>query len=152
MTGGRLKRVRIMSDDDETFCLTYGDGVADIDIAAQLAFHQRHGRKATVTAVRPPRRFGAHRDRGRPGSSVSGKADERRRLDQWRLLRAVARGGRLDRRRRDGVGRRADGAPGRNDELHAYGHHGFWQPMDTLRDKNYLEESGPPGRRHWRVW
>ena len=109
MTGGRLKRVRSYVGDAD-FCMTYGDGVSDVDIAELLRFHAESGRLATVTAVQPPGRFGALDVRGRRGAQLRREAARRRRLDQRRLLRPLAQGARLHRGRRHGLGARADGA------------------------------------------
>ncbi len=100
MTGGRLKRLEPLLG-DETFMLTYGDGVTDVDIRELLAFHERHGKLATVTAVRPPARFGGLDFDGDRVARVHREAADRRGLDQRRLLRARARRLRLPRRRRD---------------------------------------------------
>lgn len=152
MTGGRLKRVRDYLG-DESFCLTYGDGVADIDINHLLAFHENHGRLATVTAVLPPARFGAldmatsgmvHGFREKPhGHSgwinggffvfsskvidyISGDATS---LEDEPLMRLAADG-----------------------ELCAYRHTGFWHAMDTLRDRRQLEGMWSSGSAPWKVW
>lgn len=150
MTGGRLKRVRPYLDED-TFCMTYGDGVSDIDISQLIRFHQQEGRAATMTVVQPPGRFGAvvlgERDTGiehfmeKPsgdGSWVNGgffvlepavfdfiEGDH----TVWEQdpLRELARNG----------------------QLTAYRHEGFWQPMDTLRDKHELETRWLEGNRSW---
>ena len=91
MTGGRLRRV-LDYVGDEDFCFTYGDGVADVDVSALVDFHRAKGTVATVTAVQPPGRFGALEIDGRAGHRVRREAARRRRLDQRRLLRALARG------------------------------------------------------------
>ena len=91
MTGGRLKRIIPYVKDDEMFCFTYGDGVADIDINKLLAFHKSHGKLATITATQPTGRFGALGDRGRwKNQRVPGEAQRRRALGEWRFLCAVA--------------------------------------------------------------
>jgi glucose-1-phosphate cytidylyltransferase len=108
MTGGRLLRVQRYLVDEPTFCFTYGDGVADIDVTAELAFHRTMGKKATVAAVIPPGRFG----------NIEVEPLER-----------------LARER----------------QLVAYQHRGFWQPLDTLRDKNRLESLWADGA-PWKVW
>jgi len=150
-TGGRLKRVREYLG-EETFCLTYGDGVADIDIAQSLAFHRQHGRLATVTAVQPPGRFGALDVQGEQvrgfqekplgdGSWINGGffVLEPAVLDYiegdatiWEQepMRSLAESG----------------------QLMSYLHRGFWQPMDTLRDRNLLEERWSRGQAEWQVW
>ncbi len=112
MIGGRIKRILPYIGNDDAFCLTYGDGVGDIDITESIAFHRREGRLATVTGTQPPGRFGAINHRGQPRHRLSGKAARRRQLDQWRLLRAVAQGRRLHRRRRDRMGKGADDQSG----------------------------------------
>jgi glucose-1-phosphate cytidylyltransferase len=152
MTGGRIKRILRYIGDDEAFCMTYGDGVGDIDVGATLAFHRRHGRMATVTAYRQPNRFGEMA------------------LDEDRVQRFVEKpqgeGGWIN----CGffvlspqVGRYVEGdetiwerAPleslSRDDELRAFKHGGFWHPMDTLRDKNALEELWRGGQAPWKIW
>ena len=150
LTGGRLKRVREYVG-DETFCFTYGDGVADLDIASTIAFHRSHGKKATVTAIQPPGRYGSlHLD----GPAVLNFQEKPAGDGAWinagffvlepsvfellvgdetiwetQPLQSLAQ----------------------EDQLRAYQHKGFWQAMDTLRDKTQLEqlwESTPP----WKVW
>lgn len=151
MTGGRLKRVRPYLG-DEPFCMTYGDGVADIDIRALAKFHESHGAEATVTAVQPLGRFGAlsvegdvvrrfHEKPSGDGGWISGGffVLHPRVLDRvigdetvWEEepLEQLAAGG----------------------QLRAYFHRGFWQAMDTLRDKRQLEELWAKGRAPWRLW
>jgi glucose-1-phosphate cytidylyltransferase len=115
MTGGRLKRVAKYVA-GETFCMTYGDGVGDVDITALLAAHKAGGRLATVTAVKPPgrfRRLGLRSGRpGRPSHGLHREAARRRRLDQWRLLRAGAGNAGLCRWRRNHLGAAAFAGPG----------------------------------------
>lgn len=152
MTGGRLKRVASHLRGEEAFCFTYGDGVADVDIAASIAFHRAHGRLATITAVQPPGRYGAL---ALTGSRVSGF------MEKPRGEGGVINGGFfvlsprcLDRIAGDATsweeeplaGLAADG------ELMAFRHDGFWQPMDTLREKNLLEELWQTGRAPWKAW
>ena len=151
MTGGRLKRVRPYLEGAPYFCMTYGDGVSDVDIAASVRFHAEHGRLATVTAVRPTARFGALRIEGdsveefiekptQEGGLINGgffvlspkvidyiEGDAT--LWEEQPLQQLARDG----------------------ELRAFRHEGFWQPMDTLRDRQHLErlwQTGAP----WRKW
>jgi glucose-1-phosphate cytidylyltransferase len=150
LTGGRLKRVRDYVG-DETFCFTYGDGISDLNVAEQIAFHHEHGKFATVTAIQPPGRYGAlniesaqvQNFQEKPagdGSWINGgffilepqvfdyiEGDQ----TSWESqpLQVLAA----------------------EDQLMAYKHHGFWQAMDTLRDKNQLEElwlTKPP----WKIW
>jgi glucose-1-phosphate cytidylyltransferase len=152
MTGGRLKRVAKYVQDEECFCFTYGDGVADIDITGEIAFHRQHGKLATVAAVQPPGRYGALQ---MEGARVSGFTEKPRGdggyinggffvlsprcIDliegdhsSWEgeVLTQLAQMG----------------------ELMAFRHDDFWQPMDTLRDKNYLESLWVSGNAPWKVW
>jgi glucose-1-phosphate cytidylyltransferase len=151
MTGGRLKAVRNYIGDDEAFCFTYGDGVADINITELIAFHKTHGKKATITAVAPPGRFGALELEGnfvrnfkeKPAGdgglinggffvaspSVIDLIDDANTVWEQKPLETLAKTG----------------------ELVAYHHDGFWQAMDTLRDKQHLEDlwnSNAP----WKLW
>lgn len=153
LTGGRLKRVRDYIG-DETFCFTYGDGVSDIDIAELTAFHKSQGNKATLTAVQPPGRFGAivlgenetqinsfHEKPSGDGAWINGGyfvlepsvidyIDDDTTTWEQEPLQNLARDG----------------------ELNAFKHRGFWQPMDTLRDKNYLEDLLGSGKAPWVKW
>lgn len=150
-TGGRIKRIRDYVDDD-TFCLTYGDGVADVDLPALLDFHKQHGKLATVTAVQPPGRYGALDVRGEQvhgfqekplgdGGWINGgffvlepgifdyiEADDS--TWEYEPMRGLAEDG----------------------QLMSHVHRGFWQAMDTLRDRSYLEERWKLGEAQWRVW
>jgi glucose-1-phosphate cytidylyltransferase len=152
MTGGRLKRVASYVKEEEAFCFTYGDGVADVDISALIAFHRKHGKLATVTAVQPPGRYGAlkmeddlvagftEKPRGDGGMINGGffvlspkvlpliEADH----ISWEMepLESLAKGG----------------------DLMAFKHTGFWQPMDTLREKRMLESLWEAGKAPWRMW
>jgi glucose-1-phosphate cytidylyltransferase len=151
MTGGRLKRVMPYLGEDD-FCFTYGDGVADIDIGALIAFHREQGREATVTAVQPPGRFGALRVRG---EHVHDFEEKPRGDGGWanggffvlspRVLRRI-----------DGDDTVWEQGPmhdlAREQELAAYRHLGFWQAMDTLSDRNQLEELWTAGEAPWRTW
>jgi glucose-1-phosphate cytidylyltransferase len=151
-TGGRLRRVKSYLEGEESFCFTYGDGVADIDIRKELAFHQKHGKAATVAAVQPPGRYGALRT---DGTSVVGFA-EKPRGDGARINGGFFV---LDPVVFDFIG---DDEPSWEStpleslsaagQLQAFAHDGFWQPMDTLREKNYLEELWLSGRAPWKVW
>ena len=152
MTGGRLRRVAEYLKDESEFCFTYGDGVANVDITACIAFHHAHGKLATVTAVQPPGRYGALQMNER---SVSGFTEKPRGdgglinggffilspkvlpligddLTPWESapLETLARQG----------------------QLMAYEHNGFWQPMDTLREKNLLEDLWASGKAPWKMW
>jgi len=152
MTGGRLKRVAPYLLDEEAFCFTYGDGVADVNVAAEIHYHRKHGKLATVTAVRPPGRYGAlsvsdgevtgflEKPRGDGGMINGGffvlsprclefiEGDET--SFEGTTLAALA-----ERR-----------------ELMAFQHDGFWQPMDTMRDKSALEELWASGKAPWKIW
>ncbi len=151
LTGGRLKRVRSYLG-DEDFCFTYGDGVGSIDIAALLKFHKQHGKDATVTAVQPPGRFGALEMQGTEVQSFVEKPhgdgmyinggffvlnpkvidliDDDSTIWERKPLESLAQSG----------------------QLQAFKHDGFWQPMDTLRDKQHLEELWQSGEAPWKVW
>lgn len=152
MTGGRLKRVADHVADDEAFCFTYGDGVADVNIAEAIRFHKAHGKLATVTAVQPPGRYGALQ---MDGAGVTGFAEKPRGdgglinggffVLSPRCIERVA-GDATSWELEPLTGLAADG------ELMAYEHHGFWQPMDTLREKNLLESLWASGKAPWKVW
>jgi glucose-1-phosphate cytidylyltransferase len=151
MTGGRLKRV-LTYVGDEDFCFTYGDGVADVDITALIKFHREHGRRATVTAVQPPGRFGAldleddvvrdfeEKPRGDGAwtnggffvlsPEIDGYIDGDDTVWEQEPMRTLAREG----------------------QLVSYRHGGFWQAMDTLRDRNHLEQLWSSGGAPWRRW
>jgi len=152
MTGGRLKRVRDYVH-DEAFCFTYGDGVADVDITALIAHHKAHGRLVTVTAVQPPGRFGALQfdddDRVR-GFKEKPQGDGDWVNGGFFVLEPEV----IDRIEGDATIWEQDplyslAAEG---ELSAYRHTGFWQPMDTLRDRVYLEELWTQAKAPWKVW
>ena len=152
LTGGRLKRVADYVQGDDAFCFTYGDGVADVDVAAQIAFHRAHGRLATVTAVQPPGRYGALQ---MDGDAVRGFT-EKPRGDGGRINGGffVLSPKVLDHIDCDQTS--WEGAPlerlAASGELRAWEHNGFWQPMDTLRDKTHLEELWRSGSAPWKVW
>jgi glucose-1-phosphate cytidylyltransferase len=152
LTGGRLKRVATYIEEDEAFCFTYGDGLSDVNIGASVEFHLQHGRHATVTAVLPPGRYGAiecagdrvtrfvEKPRG-DGGLINGGF--------FVLSPAV-----LD--YIDGDQTAWEGAPlarlASDGEMMAFEHSGFWQPMDTLRDKIMLEELWSRGEAPWKRW
>lgn len=151
-TGGRIKRLEKWLCDDSTFMLTYGDGVANINIQKLLAFHNQHGKLATITTVRPPARFGKVFINGTLVTKFSEKeqADEgwinggffvlnRKVTDYIINDYTVWEREPLEQLARDG-------------QLMTYHHEGFWQPMDTLREKNYLEELWNSGNAPWKVW
>jgi glucose-1-phosphate cytidylyltransferase len=151
-TGGRLKRVREFVKDEEFFCFTYGDGVADVDISASIAFHKRRNTLATVTATYPPAKFGAldidgdmvasfqEKPKGDNGMVNGGYfvlspkvldyiADDFMSWESYPLEQLA-----------------------RERQLAVYQHEGFWQPMDTLRDKQYLEKLWDSGQAPWKIW
>jgi len=152
MTGGRLRRVRDYVRDD-TFCFTYGDSVADVDISALIAHHNAHGRLATVTAVQPPGRFGVLQFGDK--ASVSGFEEKPQGDGSWInggffVLEPEV----IDRIEGDHTTweqepLRSLAAEG---QLTAYRHSGFWQPMDTLRDRHHLEELWAQAKAPWKVW
>lgn len=151
MTGGRLKRVAPYLDEDP-FCFTYGDGVADVDITASIAFHRAHGKLATVTAVQPPGRFGALR---LDGSRVLGFMEKP--LGDGGLINGgffVLSPRCIERIAGDDTSWEAEPLSGlaADGELVAFRHTGFWQPMDTAREKAQLEELWESGRAPWKVW
>ena len=151
MTGGRLKRVGDHIG-DETFCMTYGDGVSDIDIQASIKFHHEQGRDATVTAVRPPGRFGALEI---DDVAVRGFIEKPQGDGSWinggffvlspKVLDRIA-GDETVWEREPLESLAQDG------QLSAYRHNGFWQPMDTLRDKRHLDELWDTGQAAWKTW
>jgi glucose-1-phosphate cytidylyltransferase len=152
MTGGRVKRVMKYLDGEPSFCLTYGDGVGDIAIGKLIDFHRGHGRLATVTAVHTPPRFGALRLDREQVVAFEEKPEE---TSGWInggffvLSPGVDSyiAGDTTSWEREPLERLA-----RDGQLAAFRHHGFWQPMDTLRDKRHLEELWTSGRAPWKVW
>jgi glucose-1-phosphate cytidylyltransferase len=152
LTGGRLKRVANYVQSEDVFCFTYGDGVADLDVTAQLNFHRRHGKLATVTAVQPPGRYGALL---RQGDTVCGFQEKPPGDGAWinggffvlspKVIDFI-----------DGDSSSWEGRPletlAAKGELQAFEHEGFWQPMDTLRDKTHLEQLWSSGTAPWKSW
>lgn len=153
LTGGRLKRVHQYIKDEEAFCFTYGDGVGDVDVTSLIKFHQSHGKQATLTATRPPGRYGALKITSEctvdhfqekpdgDGSWINGGFFV---LDPKVISRIPN-----DMTSWEGdplSGLAADG------ELAAFQHDGFWQPMDTLREKNLLNNLWDSGKAPWKVW
>ena len=150
--GGRIKRILPHIGDDEAFCVTYGDGVGDVDVRATIALHRKEKRLATVTATQPPGRFGAIRHEG---TRVTGFQEK-----------PVGDGGWIN----GGffvlspqVGRYIDGDStvwerepmerlAAENQLSVYFHGGFWHPMDTLRDRRYLEDLWASGKAPWKIW
>lgn len=152
LTGGRLRRVSSYIENEQSFCFTYGDGLSNIDITAEIEFHRRHGKLATVVAVQPAGRYGSLRlDQDRvtgflekppgDGGSVNGG---------FFILSPDC----LD--LIDGDQSSWEGWPlttlAETDQLRAFEHKGFWQPMDTLRDRNQLEDLWATGDAPWKIW
>ena len=152
MTGGRIKRVLPHLKDEEAFCLTYGDGVADVDITRSIEFHRKHGRLATLTAVQPAGRFGSLVMK----EDVISDFQEKPAGDgQW------INGGFFVLSPKVGEYIAGDDTPfeqdslkqiARADQLRAFHHRGFWQPMDTLRDLRNLESLWASGSPPWKTW
>jgi len=152
-TGGRLKRIHEYVKDEPYFGMTYGDGVADVDLSKLKAFHEAHGKMATLTAVQPPSRFGAltitsdhqiisfNEKPMNEGGLINGGFS----ILSPKTLSYV-----------DGDNMPWESKPlemlAAEGELHAFRHDGFWQPMDTLRDKNFLEEQWSTGNAKWKMW
>lgn len=151
-TGGRLKRVVDHIQNEEAFCFTYGDGLANVDITGEITFHKQHGKLATVLAVQPPGRYGAL---DLSGNRVTGFIEKPRGdggminggffILSPKVLELI-----------DGDEMSWEGAPltqlASKGELIAFEHNGFWQPMDTLREKNLLEELWSSGKAPWKTW
>jgi glucose-1-phosphate cytidylyltransferase len=152
MTGGRLRRVREYVKDEEDFCFTYGDGVSDVDINQVIAFHRAAGVDATLTATYPPGRFGAlDIQNGRVGSfKEKPKGDGGMINGGFFVLKPRV----IDLIAGDDTTweREPLEALSTSGQLAAYQHDGFWQPMDTLRDKTYLEQLWQSGQAPWKVW
>lgn len=151
MTGGRIRRIAAYVG-DEDFCLTYGDGVGDVDITKSIAFHKEHGRLATMTAVQPPGRFGSL---DLEGSTVRRFLEKPQGDGGW--INGgffVLSPGVIPLIENDDViwERGPLEELARTNQLRAFPHHGFWQPMDTLRDKNHLEELWAEGKAPWQLW
>lgn len=151
-TGGRIKRILSYVADDPVFAMTYGDGLADVDLHAELAFHESHGQDATMTVVRPAKRFGAVSfvdDRvtafaekpGNEGGWVNGG-----------FFLLSPRVGDLIEGDATVWEREPMEALVRASKLRAFVHDGFWHPMDTLRDRNFLEDEWKSGHSRWKVW
>tara|TARA_B110000977_G_C11039937_1_gene478474 strand:- start:592 stop:1362 length:771 start_codon:yes stop_codon:yes gene_type:complete len=152
MTGGRLKRVKEYVENEEAFCFTYGDGLADVNISEAISFHKEHGKEATLTAVYPPGRFGALEIEGNEvkqfqekprgdgalinggffvlSSKVIDRIEDDSTIWEQTPLKSLAKEG----------------------QLKAFKHPGFWQPMDTLRDKKLLEELWITNNAPWKIW
>jgi glucose-1-phosphate cytidylyltransferase len=152
LTGGRLKRVADYVQGDDAFCFTYGDGVSDVDISRSIAFHKQHGKLATVTAVQPPGRYGALQ---MTGAVVEGFTEKPR--GDGGLINGgffVLSPRCLERIADDNTSWEGEPLSGlaAEGQLMAFEHQGFWQPMDTLREKNMLEDLWQAGKAPWKVW
>jgi len=152
MIGGRIKRILPYIGDDDAFCLTYGDGVADIDITESIAFHRREGRLATVTGTQPPGRFGAINHQG---PRVTGFQEKPRGDGNW------INGGFFVLSPKVGDYIEGDTTVWEKEpmtslaeagQLSVFLHDGFWHPMDTLRDKRYLEDLWSSNKAPWKKW
>jgi glucose-1-phosphate cytidylyltransferase len=152
MTGGRLKRVGEYLKDESCFCFTYGDGLGDVDIGALIQFHQQHGKLATITAVQPPGRYGALT---LDGDGVTGFAEKPRgdggEINGGFFVLSPECIGRIA---GDSTSWEAEplSSLAKDGQLVAYHHSGFWQPMDTLRERNLLEDLWARGAAPWKKW
>jgi len=152
MTGGRLKRVADYLRNEESFCFTYGDGLSNLDLSYEIRFHKQHGKLATVTAVQPPGRYGAVCMRGNAvtGFTEKPRGDGARINGGFFILSPRC----IDLIADDNTS--WEGEPlselALRGELMAFQHDGFWQPMDTLREKNMLEDLWASGKAPWKVW
>ena len=152
MTGGRLARVQDYIKDEEAFCFTYGDGVSNLDIGELIKFHRQHGKLATLTAVAPPGRFGVLDIKNSMVTNFKEKPDGDGALINGGFFvlspkvlqlidndKCVWEQGPLE-------------SLAKNQQIMAFTHHGFWQPMDTMRDKVYLEELWQTNNAPWKLW
>lgn len=152
MTGGRLKRVHKYIKDEDAFCFTYGDGVSDVDITKLIEFHYSHGKLSTLTAVRPPGRYGALKITDNMVENFQEKPDGDGSWINGGFF--VLSPKVIDRIENDASS--WEGEPltklAKDNQLASYKHEGFWQPMDTLRDKNLLEALWASRKAPWKVW
>lgn len=151
-TGGRLKMVSKYLEGEDLFCMTYGDGVANVDVGATIAFHKSHGKQVTLTAVQPPARFGAL---GINGTEVYSFQEKPQGEGGWinggffvlspEVLDEIQEESWMfERQPLEGLAQKR--------QVHAYFHRGFWHAMDTLRDKQRLEELWERGEAPWKTW
>jgi glucose-1-phosphate cytidylyltransferase len=152
MTGGRLKRVSPYLKGEEAFCFTYGDGLSNVDIRSSIDFHRKHGKQGTMTAVKPPGRYGAIEH---SNNRVTGFVEKPRGDGGWinggffvlsPKVFDLIEGDRTIWEAEPMVRLAEMG------EMMAWEHEDFWQPMDTLRDKNHLEELWLSGKAPWKIW
>jgi glucose-1-phosphate cytidylyltransferase len=151
-TGGRLKRIHRYIGGDEAFCMTYGDGLSDVDVSASILFHREHGGEVTITAVQPPARFGAL---GMDGSVITSFQEKPLGEGGWInggffVLSPKV----LDEIQNDAwmFEREPMSSLTAQHQVHAFRHNGFWHAMDTLRDKQRLEELWATGAAPWKKW
>ncbi len=151
MTGGRLKRVRQFLDGEETFCFTYGDGLSDVDIARTIEFHSQHGGLATMTVVKPPSRYGAvDISEGLVKNFVEKPIGHDGLINGGFFVLSTSV---IDYIEDDSISWENEPLAGlaKDGQLHAYRHEGFWQPMDTLREKMLLEDLWQTGNAPWMI-
>tara|TARA_B100000683_G_scaffold259191_1_gene282695 strand:- start:280 stop:834 length:555 start_codon:yes stop_codon:yes gene_type:complete len=150
LTGGRLKRVQDYVAEEEEFCFTYGDGVADVDIGKLINFHKSHGKHATITAVAPPSRYGALELVGNKVESFKEKPEGGLINGGFFVLSPKVFdliSGDMTSWENGPLSKLA-----KTDQLRAFRHAGFWQPMDTLREKNLLQDLWTSGNAPWKTW
>jgi len=152
MTGGRIRAIRDYLKPDEPFCMTYGDGVSNIDIAAEIDFHRAHGKPATIASVVPPGRYGALEiDGDTVRRFVEKPAGDNARINGGFFVLEPSVIDLID-----GPATPFEGTPletlAARGDLRAFRHDGFWYAMDTLRDKNHLEALWASGKAPWKVW
>ena len=153
LTAGRILKIRDYIEDD-TFLLTYGDGVSDVNIKELVKFHERHGKTATITTTQPPGRFGALKI-NKSTNQVDGFKEKAREDQAWVNAGFMVLNRRIFDYLGDGSQMLEDGPlelVARDGELMAYKHEGFWSPMDTLRDKQYLETLWESKKAPWKIW
>jgi glucose-1-phosphate cytidylyltransferase len=151
-TGGRVRRILPYVADEPFFALTYGDGVADIDLGAEIAFHKAHDRLATVAAVRPAKRFGALAVEENRVTAFEEKPEYDGGWINGGFFLLSPAVGELIADDNTYWEREPMEALARRDQLRAYFHNGFWHPMDTLRDRQFLDEQWVQGTAKWRTW
>lgn len=150
LTGGRLKRVKEHLKDEDAFCLTYGDGLSNVDISKLIQFHKSHGKSATITAVVPPGRYGALEIDGDKVTSFKEKPDGGLINGGFFVLSPKVFG--LIKGDKTSWENGPLSKLSSLNQLKAYKHYGFWQPMDTLREKNLLQELWDSGDPPWKTW
>ena len=152
MIGGRIKQILPYLGEDQEFCLTYGDGVADIDITESIAFHRREGRLATVTATQPPGRFGAINFEGNRVTSFQEKPSGDGGFINGGFFVLSPKVGSYIEGNQTVWEKEPMTNLAKDGQLSVFFHNGFWHPMDTLRDKRYLEDLWSSGKAPWKKW